>query len=283
MEREPADRSLESPSTDLAAAQATLLRCIRLWEAFVRENPDVPGFRNDLANVYNKLGLLQSAREIHEESIHYTSQAIVLWEDLRRDAPADPLYRDALVVAYGQLQHCLMDSGQPEAEEPVGLKAISLSEGLVAEFPDVPQYRQDLAACLLFLGRRCIATRRTAEAEAAYRRAVDLSRELLTRFPVTPAAFDVLSRSSVGLISLAHWKGDSQEEIAKLRRELIPFMEKIAAENRNRPDELARATAALGYLELSHLLTDNVPMKPPKVPAARASPSTNDWRRISRL
>lgn len=240
------------PPTDFAAAHTVCLRFISLWEAFCRENPNVSGFRNDLANLDNKLGLLQSTRGLDAEVILHTGKAVALWEDLRRHDPANPLYRDALVGAYMQLQQARR-RGEGEAE---GLKAIALSEGLVADFPDVPQYRQDLAAGLIYVGHCCAATGRGAEADAAYRRSVGLARELLTRFPATPAGVEILARGSHRLILLARQRGRSGEEVEQLARELIPVIEQLAADNRNKPDELARAAAARGYQELTDLLAE---------------------------
>lgn len=242
------------PPTDLDAAHALLLRYIELWEVFVRENPGIPGFRSDLANIYNKLGLLQNTRGLNPDAAFFTKKAIDIWEDLHHQDPTVALYRDALVVGYLQLRHCQMDAGEREHLEELSQRALSLSEGLVADFPEVPQYRQDLAAGLMNAGEQFAAAGRGMEAEAAYCRSLALSQDLLTRFPATPAACELLARSSRGLIALSRRKGGFDSRFLMLCQELISIVEKIATDNRDRSDELARAASARADYELTSLL-----------------------------
>jgi serine/threonine-protein kinase len=173
---------------DLHGALRTLRQASALWEQFARENPDVIGFRADLAAMYLQTSLFLSDLGEMDEAIGLNEKARALWEQLVREYPNTHEYRADLSEGYHFLGVILYyppraQARRPREAEQAFRKAVALQEQLVAEFPTSPFFRQFLAVNYANLARLLQQTGRLTEAEQTNRKAIGLLEKLAADFP----------------------------------------------------------------------------------------------------
>jgi eukaryotic-like serine/threonine-protein kinase len=174
---------------DPVAADRTLTKFLQLWEKFVRENPSVEAFQNDVAAINNLLAALEGSRAASGEpaasftrAIAYSNKATAIWEQLSQAHPDVPAHRENLVRAYGDLASILGRAGQVDQAREASARSTALQEKLIAQLPNVPTYR-DLAARKLMQVALGLADSRPREAEEAFRQALQAWQKLAGDFP----------------------------------------------------------------------------------------------------
>lgn len=116
-----------------------------LWEKFMLENPDLPGFQSDLAGTYLYMATVQFKANRHGLASFSIGRAVDLFEGLVREYPAEPRYRLDLSRMYDSRSQGFSALGFANEAKQDRDKTLALREKLVAEFPDIPVYRTWLA------------------------------------------------------------------------------------------------------------------------------------------
>lgn len=157
-----------------------LARNAALWEKFVLENPDVPGFQSDLAGTYLYMSIVQFKQNRRAMALMSIERSVALCEGLVRKYPTDPRYRLDLSRMYdtrgeGRSVMGLQDEARQNREQ-----SLKLREQLVAEFPDVPVYRTWLARSYRDAGDHAA---RFDEAQQFYAKSLERFERLATEYP----------------------------------------------------------------------------------------------------
>jgi tetratricopeptide (TPR) repeat protein len=116
-----------------------------LRTSLVKDHPDLPAYRQELARTYDNLGRLLSDQGQWDEALRAYQQAQNLLGGLVKDYPDRPLYRQELARAHQNLAVLLSDQGQRDEALGEYRQARDLLGGLVKDNPDVFEYQVDLA------------------------------------------------------------------------------------------------------------------------------------------
>jgi serine/threonine protein kinase/tetratricopeptide (TPR) repeat protein len=157
-----------------------LWRAAQLWEKFVLENPEVPGFQSDLAGTYLYLAVVQFKMNRRVLANFAMERAVTLFEGLVRKYPAEPRYRLDLTRMYDARGDGFFLQGRPDEARRDREKSLALREQLVAEFPDVAVYRTWLARSYREAGDHAD---RFDEAEQFYAKSLERFDRLAAEFP----------------------------------------------------------------------------------------------------
>src|SRR5262245_54492598 len=127
-------------------------RGLRMHETLALENPDVPQYRYELAEVSRQLAdTLADAGKPDEAEAAYRRAA-----ELRKRKPGEPPppldSRKAMSIIYHDLGVMLHTQGKLEAAEAAYRQDAEVVEKLAAEFPNDPQYRIQLADSFVEIG-----------------------------------------------------------------------------------------------------------------------------------
>jgi serine/threonine protein kinase/tetratricopeptide (TPR) repeat protein len=173
-----------------------LERAATLWEKFVLENPDVPGFQSDLAGTYLYLAIVQFQMNRHGESNRSIERALALWDGLARKYPAEPRYRLDLSRIYDYRAEAFSAQGLADEARRNRDQALALREQLVAEFPDVPVYRTWLARSYREAGDRAA---RFDEARQFYMKSLERFERLAAEYPADRTCQRNVARAALHL------------------------------------------------------------------------------------
>ena len=229
-------------------------RFAEIWEKFVRDNPSVPEFQNDLAGIYFYIGANQAQAGKTADAIRTGKRVLEIWEKLSHDYPQEPRYRLDLARVYDafagfQISNPLLKKeGQKNRQ-----KAMALREQVVHEFPEVAGYRTQLGLNYSAAALACSPENRN-EAE-------QLSRKALEQFENVAAAFPTMQSSRFDLAREYLRLGDVVESRAKhadaieLYRRSIGLWEGLTSEA---PDQWRNRTSlAQTWLRLANALVND--------------------------
>jgi tetratricopeptide (TPR) repeat protein len=125
---------------------------IAAYEALIRQSPENPWFRGNLATASFNLANLQLFDPKAVNVRAGFERARDLLEELAREFPSSSLYRDSLVATYGTLGVLHRIADQPEQARAALDRSREIGEGLVREHPTVIRYRSELGKTYLNLG-----------------------------------------------------------------------------------------------------------------------------------
>jgi tetratricopeptide (TPR) repeat protein len=172
-------------------AETVLRRALDLQEDLVASFPYIPAYRQELASIYNNLGLLLTrtgATQAAEDAYH---QAIQLREKLVADFPDMPDYRQKLAETRLNLG-ILLEPTDPQRAEKFYRDAVDEHEKLVEAFPKVPEYEHALGQSCYYLAKRLMGRNKLAEVRAALDRAIEHEQAALAANPQDPSFLDAL-------------------------------------------------------------------------------------------
>jgi tetratricopeptide (TPR) repeat protein len=153
-------------------------QAIALQDQLLRQFPDEPDYRQDLANSYNWRGELRRDGGSLEDAEPDFREAMRLQEGLPQGGDAaKPAYRRELARSLSNLGLVEMDTGRPGDAWDHFDRAVGLLEGLEREGP-TPDFRHELARTLTNRGVFHHTHKRLEKAEADYRRAIELLKKL---------------------------------------------------------------------------------------------------------
>jgi tetratricopeptide (TPR) repeat protein len=174
-------RSMRRP-TDLQQAQATCHRFMEVWQRFVAEYPDTPGFQADLAGMH--VHLAEMYLQQSNESFAELDQALAILHQLVEKFPQVRKYQEAQGLTHLLLGSYLNGGARPtEARRESLRKAREIFEKLKTETPEVPIVREALGNALYGLAG-VSAPQKAEELLAAAQKLFD---DLLAEFPKIPA------------------------------------------------------------------------------------------------
>jgi tetratricopeptide (TPR) repeat protein len=238
----------ELGETHQAVADYEQMRVI--FAGLAAQHPDVPQYRQELANSHNNLGnLLRDLGKRAEAEVAHRA-ALKLREELAAQHPELPRYRQDLAASHNNLGVLLYDLGRSAEAEVAYRAALKLREELAAQHPAVPEYRQDLARSHNGLGALLYQLGKLPESEAACRAAVKLQEELAAQHPAVLKYRQDLAISHLNLGNLLGQLGRSAEAEAAYRAAL-KLQEELAAQHPELPEyrqELATSHNNLGTL-----------------------------------
>jgi serine/threonine protein kinase len=165
---------------DLAGTLRTMEKARDLWGILVREYPDIPGFRHDLASHCHVIGNLHSGAGRFDEAVRSYKYACGIWYGLDRNVVH---HRAALAICLFDLGLALDGAGQlPQALE-AGRRGLGASQELVTDFPDVALYQEFLALSHGGVAAKLVKTGQFQAAEEEYRKMLAIQERLSNAFP----------------------------------------------------------------------------------------------------
>ncbi|MEX2169555.1 MAG: protein kinase [Pirellulales bacterium] len=174
------------------AVLQNLSRATRLWKRFVANDPAVPEFRNDLAELQLLVGSMELALGRRHEALRAYQTARDAWQLLHQQHPGVPDYRVNLARTEDELGVVLERYGQLPESRAACRAAMELRETLVADFPDKPDYQLELARSCGQMSR-ISSTPDSVEAEEYLWRAHRLLEKLVAEFPAVPSFREVMA------------------------------------------------------------------------------------------
>jgi tetratricopeptide (TPR) repeat protein len=244
-------------SADQMQIGSYLQRLVQCWETLVRDLPDIPELRNDLAGYYIYLGDSCGGAE----GVRFADRAIVLLEELTVERPGEASYRAELARAHEFRGGFLIQCARTAEAETASLKALKLRRELAQEFPERASHSAWLAANLRSVSRLQIARGQPKEAEKSLRQAREIQENLVVQFPTNPTYQLDLARTQIDYGSVCKTLGRPQEGDESYQRAetalrlAIDLYEKIAAA---RPDDLALVhELAKRYIDVADLLSES--------------------------
>jgi tetratricopeptide (TPR) repeat protein len=196
------------------------LRALQIMENPSLSWPDVPKYRNQLANIYYGLGYgYQSAGKRDKAELFY-DKALVIRQKLVEEQPRAVEYQRAL----GQVQHergmLYADLDQYPKSVKAYQEAIRVRERLVKTPPFNPSYNQDLAWSYNNLGNCLKALDQHDQAEEFWDKALAIRQKLVESYPKVPGY-------AVGLAASYKIKGDRLVKSDKTREALTWYNRQI--------------------------------------------------------
>jgi serine/threonine protein kinase/tetratricopeptide (TPR) repeat protein len=197
-------------------------KAINLWEGLARAYPAVPGYRQNLARVYELRGMHLNMKGRRDEAYESMQKAFLLRQELVRSQPSHASSTAWLAVSYrelGELQNA--SNNAPEAEKSIR-QARHLQQALVADYPTLHTYRHDLAQTQLALARVIKGHGQRSKTIEAYREALAARKELAERFPKIAVYRDEYVQTIAEIASLLTISGRRQDA-ANLLQEAAQF------------------------------------------------------------
>jgi tetratricopeptide (TPR) repeat protein len=208
-------------------AEDTFREALRRFQTLATEFPQVPVYRQRLAQIWNNLGILLKVGSRLQEGEQALRQALELQQQLVLDFPTEGSYQHELAMSHNNLGNLLSVTGRlPEAEE-VFQQALASQERLVAVFPAAAVYRHELATSHIHRGNLFYTTGRLREAEQAYRQALALQQKLVADVPTEAIYHQHLAQTHHNLGVLLAATGQSREA-EQTQRQALTFQERLA-------------------------------------------------------
>jgi eukaryotic-like serine/threonine-protein kinase len=227
------------------------LECARaLLEPFA--GTDDAGLANDLARLYQDIGVVRQQRRQSAEALTWYGQARALWAPLaERGAAASPFRRGDLAKLYHDTAVAHAEMGQTAEALRWYEQARTLKEELVAAHPTIARFQFESAATYYNLGQLHFDTGRRAEALRWFER----GREVLEK--LTAANPDVTrfrQRLAVTYLNIGNTQpeGARPEEVRRWYDQARAVLERIGAADpgaARESEDLARAHRMVGDLQ----------------------------------
>ncbi len=128
----------ESGQSD--AAERTLLEALALCEQLVKDYPEVPDYRNELATALQTTGQIYVPRGDHETSLMYAKRSLPFLERLAEEHPAAPEYQSRLVRTFTAMEVAYHNLRQPKKALEIYRRARPIAKKLSQTHPDIPEY-----------------------------------------------------------------------------------------------------------------------------------------------
>lgn len=216
---------------DLRKAVEVFQVMVKVWDQLVRDNPDVLGFRHDLAFACRVLALLQMRTKNYPGAFASLRRSGELWEELVAADPSVPEYQLEWAshhINWGNFQSQLRQN--PSAGEASYRRSVVMLEQLIRDFPDTPGFVRGLAGSELALAESLSFRKEHEQAKKYFESALTRSEQLTARFPGVNRYRLLLSRASHEFsITLARM-GRFQEALARNRR-AITLLEGLVTDN----------------------------------------------------
>jgi tetratricopeptide (TPR) repeat protein len=211
---------------------------LEIDEQVVREVPDAPDGRHNLAQCHINLGNVLNRMGRQEEARHYLEQALLIQKELVSQFPSVPAYRVTLAINHRALSSLGFDQEKREY-----LKAeLDIRTQLATDFPEVPEYTRCLIWTHYDIGNICREAGMPSEARQNYEKAFEAAKKLAARFPNVREYQDMWVNTYYSLGSLLHTLGQSELACAHVEKALPILQQQV----RDFPDVPAHRVALGG-------------------------------------
>jgi serine/threonine-protein kinase len=183
------------------AARGPLEQAVKLYEALVRDHPDVQGYSYRLAMTLNDLGRQQYYLGKGDVALGQFRRAVQIREDLVARYPLIAEYRKELAIGYNNLATLLYYvEGWLDESSRLFERARMLYAGLIRDFPSEADYRYRTAIVEFGLGNVEAELGRIALSRQAHDRSVQTMEAVVDEHP---SKLDYQVRLADALVSLA--------------------------------------------------------------------------------
>jgi tetratricopeptide (TPR) repeat protein/tRNA A-37 threonylcarbamoyl transferase component Bud32 len=206
------DRLAHEPRMELVRRKL-LEDALRFYQGFLKERPNDPEVRWEMASTYLRLADMQRRLGQHAAAEESYRAAIALFQALAGEFPKEPGYRYGLAGCYTNLGNLLANSPRQQEAERAFQRAREIQEALVSEDAGSAKYRSALAGTDHNLATLLGMARRIPEAEQALRRALENRRRLAQEAPQEPLYRRDLARTLhnlAGVLELAGRASDAE-------------------------------------------------------------------------
>jgi tetratricopeptide (TPR) repeat protein len=188
-----------------------LLKALRFYKDFARENGTDPGLRLETAKAEHHVAYIQHRLGLSAAAEPAYGRAIALLEALSAEFPGPTEYRAELAQCHNDWGNWLRDRERWTDAEQSYRRALALFGELALEDPDQPGPWDGLAGCSNNLGVVLAAGKRLQDAEKAYHHALTVFTRLVADHPDLPAYRHDLASSQNNLANLLRDAGRLQE------------------------------------------------------------------------
>lgn len=190
------------------------------YEALVERYPNVNGFRNDLAGVYQLLASVYRVKRDLQQCLEMCEKARAEWEKLVESDPSTPDYRAGLAIACNFIGLIYRASGDVERASLEFQRAFDLQDVLVREAPAATTFKM---ALLVWARNLTLAELRLSKFRAArdtFARLIEVERMLSTQFPdngIWDHYVSDVAKKCLEFVNATHGKnvGDDRVDIAE--------------------------------------------------------------------
>jgi serine/threonine protein kinase len=247
---EAADKLLDWVPHKEEVRRTILLRALKFYQEFVREQGTEPALRYEKGRAYWRVGNIQLQLGQHAAAEKAYRRALPLLTGLAAEYPAEPKYRNGVGETYHSLAAQLQDSGRLPQAEAAYRQTLPWFSRLVADYPRGTLYRYNLATCYYNLGTVLYHRDRAAAAEKAYRQALALWEKLVAGSPKRPRHRAGLVGSLTGLATVL-LTTDRLPQAEKVYRRALAVCEALVKQLPHQPEyrfHLATVKNNLGNL-----------------------------------
>ena len=185
-------------------AERSFGEAVALYESMVRDEPEVPVYRQELARALDRLGALEAQRPGGRPGAERrVRRALELLDRLAADSPEVPTFREELALTLLDLVDILSADGRAAEAEPMATRSVSLFEELAGRAPPGPSaIRRRLVWAL---DRLSDLRRSPSDAEPVLRRVVECREALIAEGAGEPddAAAMAAARGRLGALLAA--------------------------------------------------------------------------------
>jgi tetratricopeptide (TPR) repeat protein len=191
-------------------------RCLDIFRAELRRNPNDRAWQRELSGILNRIGnILQSQSKLAEALAEYEASKQIMQELTAHDPDDNALWRQELAVAHnrvGSIRHAQGKLAEAEAEYEASKQ---ITQELTARDPDNAQWRRDLAVAHNRVGSILQARGQQAEALAEYGADKQIMQEMTARDPDNAEWRRELSVSHNCVGSILQAEGKPAEALAE--------------------------------------------------------------------
>jgi serine/threonine protein kinase len=179
-------------------AERAFREAVDLYESMLKNDPDVPVCRQELADALARLGVLVAKKPGGQAAAEpLLRRALELDEKLVSQSPDVPLFRQQLALTLLDLADVLIAAGRPRDAEPFYWRSIGDLEGLAGSASQgSPPLRRQFAQAIERLAELSLSGQvpaRDGRLAPLVRRAVELREALLAEKPDDPAELAALA------------------------------------------------------------------------------------------
>jgi tetratricopeptide (TPR) repeat protein len=182
------------------------------------DNPDDPGYLDDLAIGLVHLGLVYVETDRPKKAVPLYKEAQNIYQKLKDEHPKVPDYQDQLARVYHNIGHAYEALRESSLAEAAYGEACKMRRQLVRDHPMIPDYQIGLARSLKVLGLLYCGTGRSKEARDLFRDSREIWEKLARDYPEV-TDFQVGQGgiySSLGLLAIQ--LGEDQTALGWLNR-----------------------------------------------------------------
>lgn len=220
--------------------------------SLLAENPNAPGPKRDVANVYQRLGSMLIDMGELRESINTSRKALAIYEDVFRMDPANFEVRRDLAMVNNQMGVALDRLNDDTAAEKAFRDGVAICTELLATNNKSDRSRDDLAYSQYLLGSFLANNRRAAEGSLLLERAMATYEDLLAK-NADDGRYNARLAKVIAEMAALHARS-GQREIARLQygraiaiSRALRDKGKLSAIDRGDAERWARAMDALAH------------------------------------